>query len=48
MEISWASLCVSCWGGLGLYLLLLVIDRGVYSFFNAKKLGEKPEKIEEE
>ena len=48
METSWAKLCLSCWGGIGFYLLLLVIDRGIYSLFNAKKIGGKPEKFEEE
>jgi len=49
MEMSWvSSLCLSCWAGIGLYLLVLVLDRGVYTLFNAKKLGEKPEKFEEE
>ena len=48
MAMSWVDLCVSCWAGLGVYLFILGIDRAVYSLFNAKKIGEKPEKFEEE
>ena len=48
METSWVNLCLACWGGIGLFLLMLIADRAVYSLFNAKKLGEKPEKTEEE
>jgi len=49
MEISWVrDLCLACWAGVGLYLLALVLDRGVYTLFNAEKIGQKPESFEEE
>ena len=48
METSWVNLCLACWGGVGLLLFILIADRAVYSLLNAKKLGEKPDKIEEE
>lgn len=43
-----ASICLGCWLIVGLGLLGHVIDRAFYSLFNAKKIGEKPEKFEEE
>jgi len=48
METSWVNSCLACWGVIGLFLLVLIADRAVYSLFNAKKLGKKPDKIEEE
>ncbi len=45
---SLSYLCLGIWLALGFGLLLKVIDRAVYSLFNAKKFGEKPEKFEEE
>ncbi len=43
-----ADICLGCWLIIGLGLFVQVIDRAVYSFFNAKKFGDKPEKFEEE
>ena len=40
--------CLGCWLVIGLVLFVHVLDRAFYSFFNAKKFAEKPEKFEEE
>ena len=43
-----ANLCFGCWALVGLGLFYAVLDRTVYSLLNAKKIGEKPENLEEE
>jgi len=43
-----ANLCLGCWAIVGLGLFVNVLDRAFFSIFNAKKFGEKPEKLEEE
>jgi hypothetical protein len=48
MEVSLVNICLGCWAFFGLYIALGLLDRVVFSFFNARTFFKNSEKYEEE